>query len=203
MSLYDRVAAMPHGGRALAVVRLRRAVITALHTAFRTSPLQSQTELAKRLKVRRSAVNQVFRGDGNVRVSTLAEYLYEMGYELDITLVKAGELRAAALEDRTPIPAFASSSASTSLTYGSNLTSGSELGGVWSNALVGPEMSAFWDSGALYRYQLTVTNPLSVPVLSFTCRLSSPGIWISNVSAVAAFESINLSSVSIGPGAES
>jgi transcriptional regulator with XRE-family HTH domain len=98
MSLYDRVAAIRGGGRALAGARLRRAVLKALHRAFLASSMGSQAELAKRLKVRRSAVNQVFRGDGNVRINTLAEYLYEMGYEIDITLVKSGELRTAELE---------------------------------------------------------------------------------------------------------
>lgn len=118
MSLHDRVSALPDGGRALAVSRLRRSVLKVLHRAFSNSSLESQVDLAKRLKVRRSAVNQVFRGDGNVRISTLAEYLYEMGYELDITLVKAGEIRDAALQDRAPTPAFPTASASASVTYG-------------------------------------------------------------------------------------
>ena len=126
MSLYDRVKAIPGGGRALAASRLRRAVLGALHKAFRNSPLESQAELAKRLKVRRSAVNQVLRGDGNVQISTLAEYLYEMGYELDVTLVRAGELRAAALDDRTPTPAFTSASSSASAQYGSYSLQGSQ-----------------------------------------------------------------------------
>lgn len=117
MSLYERVAALPSGGRALAVARLRRAVLAILHRAFLVSGLESQAALAKRLRVRRSAVNQVFRGDGNVRISTLAEYLYEMGFEISIALVKAGELRAAALDDRSPVPAFASASTSTSITF--------------------------------------------------------------------------------------
>jgi hypothetical protein len=117
MSLYDRVTAKPGGGRALAVARLRRSVLVALHRAFKASGLDSQSELAKRLPVRRSAVNQVFRGDGNVRINTLAEYLYEMGFEVNITLVRAGELRAAALENRFPMPALASASAFTSMTY--------------------------------------------------------------------------------------
>jgi len=117
MSLYERVAAKPGGGRALAAARLRRSVLVILHGAFRASGLDSQSELAKRLRVRRSAVNQLFRGDGNVRINTLAEYLYEMGFELSITLVREGELRAAAIDDRFPIPALSIVSASTSITY--------------------------------------------------------------------------------------
>ena len=117
MSLYDRVAALPAGNRALAAARLRRAVLNALYRAFRESSLESQAKLAKRLRVRRSAVNQVFRGDGNLRVNTLAEYLYEMGYELQVTLVRAGELRTAALENRLPVPAFGVTSAFASVLY--------------------------------------------------------------------------------------
>jgi hypothetical protein len=101
MSLYDRVLARTGGGRALAVSRLKRAVLASLHEAFSSSGIDSQSALARRLHVQRSAVNQVFHGDGNLRVSTLAEYLFEMGYELTVTLVRAGEPRAAALEGRT------------------------------------------------------------------------------------------------------
>jgi transcriptional regulator with XRE-family HTH domain len=101
MSLYERVLARPGGGRALAVSRLKRTVLASLHEAFRRSGTASQSDLARRLHVRRSAVNQVLNGDGNLRVSTLAEYLYEMGYELTLNLVKAGEPRAAALAGRT------------------------------------------------------------------------------------------------------
>jgi transcriptional regulator with XRE-family HTH domain len=117
MSLYERVAAKPGGGRALAAARLRRSVLVILHRAFSASGLDSQAELAKRLNVRRSAVNQIFRGDGNVQISTLAEYLYEMNFEVNITLVRAGELRTAALENRSPIPAVAIGSSTTSTNF--------------------------------------------------------------------------------------
>lgn len=106
MSLYDQVLARPGGGRALAVSRLKRAILASLHEAFARSGIESQSNLARRLHVRRSAVNQVFLGDGNVRISTLAEYLYGMGYELDVALVRAGEPRAAALEGRRAQPAI-------------------------------------------------------------------------------------------------
>lgn len=140
MSLYERVTAIPGGGRALATSRLRRSVLAALHKAFRNSSLESQADLAKRLRVRRSAVNQVFRGDGNVRISTLAEYLYEMGYELDITLVKAGEMRDAALQDRNPVPAFPSTSASASATYGTYAWKTPDLGRLWNAAYQWPNL---------------------------------------------------------------
>jgi transcriptional regulator with XRE-family HTH domain len=102
MSLYDRVLARRDGERALAIARLRRTVLATLHEAFSLSGISTQSDLARSLQVRRSAVNQVFNGDGNVRISTLAEYLNVMGYELDIRLVRSGEPRAAALEGRAP-----------------------------------------------------------------------------------------------------
>lgn len=43
----------------------------------------------KKLAVRKSAVNQVFKGDGNVRITTLAEYLHALGYELRVSVVPA------------------------------------------------------------------------------------------------------------------
>jgi transcriptional regulator with XRE-family HTH domain len=102
MSLYDRVLARRDGERALAIARLKRAVLATLHEAFSMSGISTQSDLARSLQVRRSAVNQVFNGDGNVRISTLAEYLNAMGYELDVRLVRSGEPRAAALEGRAP-----------------------------------------------------------------------------------------------------
>ncbi|GAA1855988.1 helix-turn-helix domain-containing protein [Actinomadura bangladeshensis] len=90
MSLYDRIAAKPGGESDLAKARLRYEVLGALQRAFTLSQT-SQADLARKLRVRRSAVNGVVRGDGNVRINTLAEYLFEMGFELNIELVEAGE----------------------------------------------------------------------------------------------------------------
>jgi transcriptional regulator with XRE-family HTH domain len=99
-SLYDRVASKPGGEAALATARLRREVLVALHQAFAASGLTTKTEVARRLDIRRSAVSQVFRGDGNLRINTLAEYLFTLGFELDVKLVPAGEPRRAELEGR-------------------------------------------------------------------------------------------------------
>jgi transcriptional regulator with XRE-family HTH domain len=71
-----------------------------LHIALGASGV-TQSALAGMLKIRKSAVNQVLRGDGNLRVKTLAEYLNALGYELDVRLVEAGEPRKAALEGRS------------------------------------------------------------------------------------------------------
>src|SRR5258708_39114777 len=105
-NLYDRVAAKPGGKAALAAARLRREVLVSLHEAFHASGLSTQSEIARRLGVRRSAVNQVFRGEGNLRINTVAEYLHTLGFELDVTLIQAGEPRRAELERRPPRAAF-------------------------------------------------------------------------------------------------
>jgi len=100
MSLYESFAARPSGGRALAKARLQRAVLRILDRALMLSAVESQSALANRLHIRKSAVSQVLRGDGNVRISTLADYLYELGFEANLELVNAGELRRAAVEGR-------------------------------------------------------------------------------------------------------
>jgi len=102
MSLYERVSRLPDGGRALAVARLQRTVLQALDKALTLSRINSQSDLARRLRIRKSAVNQVLRGDGNVKIRTLAEYLYELGFEADLNLVEAGEHRLAVVEGRAP-----------------------------------------------------------------------------------------------------
>lgn len=100
-SFYDRVSALPNGGAALASARLRRRVLRLLHEGLQSSGL-TQAELARRVGVRRSAANQVLRGDGNVRMDTLSDYLFALGLEADLVTVKAGELRRSRLENRRP-----------------------------------------------------------------------------------------------------
>jgi hypothetical protein len=110
-NLYDRVASKPGGEQALAAARLRREVLVVLHQAFAASGLHTKSEIARRLNIRRSAVSQVFRGDGNLRITTLAEYLSALGFELQIGLVEAGEPRRAELEARAAAPAIATAPA--------------------------------------------------------------------------------------------
>ena len=104
-TLYERLAATDDGVRRLAVTRLRREALRALHIALKASGL-TQTDLAAKLGIRKSAVSQVLNGDGNLRVKTLAEYLGALGYELDMRLVEAGEPRRAITEQRDVQPAF-------------------------------------------------------------------------------------------------
>ncbi len=116
-TLYDRVASKPGGEAALAAARLRREVLVALHHAFAASGLETQTEIARRLNVRKSAVSQVLRGDGNLRITTLAEYLFALGFELDINLVTAGEPRRAELMGRAAVPAHMALNATLSTVF--------------------------------------------------------------------------------------
>lgn len=135
-TLYDRVAAKAGGEAALAAARLRREVLIALHEAFEASGLQSQSELARRLHVRRSAVNQVFRGDGNLRINTLAEYLHATGFELNLTMVHAGEPHQAAIEGRSARPAFwARNTAFPTIFINANVGANQAVLGWWPSSL--------------------------------------------------------------------
>lgn len=109
MSIYDRLVKIPKGARSLSVSRLRYEVLKVLHSSLQKSGL-SQAQLASRLGIRKSAVNNVLRGDGNVRVSTLAEYLHEAGFELEVRAVPLGRPREKAVREmhiawvtRTPV----------------------------------------------------------------------------------------------------
>jgi len=106
-TLYERIAGTPGGEQRLAAARLRREALRAIHVALEASGL-SRSELAARLGVREAAVDRVLRGDGNLRVETIAEYLHALGFELDLRLVRAGEPRRAAIESRDAEPAFPS-----------------------------------------------------------------------------------------------
>jgi transcriptional regulator with XRE-family HTH domain len=103
-SLYNRIAQRPDGERDLAAARLRYEVLAVIQEAFTCSTL-TQVALAGKLRVRKSAVNQVLHGNGNVQITTLAEYLFEMGYELRISLVRAGTPREEELLNTPPTTA--------------------------------------------------------------------------------------------------
>lgn len=62
----------------------------------------TQVQLADRLGIRKAAVSNVLRGNGNVTAATLAEYLHAMGYEADLTVVAEGEILASMREHRAP-----------------------------------------------------------------------------------------------------
>lgn len=98
--LYDRIAATRKGARALSSERLKYQVLKMLHRYLAVAGI-TQVELARRLGVRKSAVNQVFKGDGNMRISTLAEYLHEMGFEVSLQALPYGSQRADAVNEIT------------------------------------------------------------------------------------------------------
>lgn len=101
-SLYERIAQRGEGARFLAAARLRREVLKILHRALAAAEI-NQVELAARLGVRKSAVNQVLNGDGNVRITTLAEYLHACGHEATLALVPAGQPRQEVLARREAV----------------------------------------------------------------------------------------------------
>lgn len=82
--LRELLAQTDRGAERLAVARLRRDVLLQLDQALIDAGI-TQAELGKRLGKSRSAVNQVFSGDGNVRIETLALYLHALGKELVLT----------------------------------------------------------------------------------------------------------------------
>ena len=84
-----------------ATARLRARVMAILHAAQERSG-QNQVMLAKELGIRKSAVHQVLRGNGNLQVDTLGEYLAAMGLEADIVVAECGEFSSARQERRAP-----------------------------------------------------------------------------------------------------
>ncbi|WP_192757237.1 helix-turn-helix domain-containing protein [Actinomadura algeriensis] len=142
----------------MAASRLRRRVLVLLHKALDLSDL-SQADLAKRLGRRRSAVNQVFRGDGNVRIETLAEYLHEMGYELDMRLVVAGEPRAAALEGRQ-----------------SNTLDDEQISASTSTILGASQTGDRWARPQAAAYRILVSTALDAPPAARFADLSSASV---------------------------
>lgn len=97
-SFYESFASSAAGAKLLSRERLQYTVLKLLHSALRRRGV-SQSALAERLQIRKSAVNAVLRGDGNVRIATLADYLNALDFEVQLELVPAGQPRAKALED--------------------------------------------------------------------------------------------------------
>jgi transcriptional regulator with XRE-family HTH domain len=81
--------------------RLRARCLALLSGALRASDCD-QVQLAARLGVRKSAVNAVLRGNGNVRINSLAEYMGALGLEIDMVAVPLGEIEAARNDRRAP-----------------------------------------------------------------------------------------------------
>jgi transcriptional regulator with XRE-family HTH domain len=97
MSLYEAIAQTRGGRSHLAKARLRYRVLSLLHDALSRSGL-NQSELAEQAEVSKSAVSQTFAGNGNLRIDTIAAYLDALGFELGLSLEKAGTARAKATD---------------------------------------------------------------------------------------------------------
>lgn len=96
MSTYAALASSADGRRLLSKSRLRYRVLASLERALADAGI-TKTELSGRLGLRKSAVSQVFGGDGNLRVNTIAEYLDALDCELEVRVVPAGTARARAV----------------------------------------------------------------------------------------------------------
>lgn len=81
--------------------RLRARVLSVLKSALESTG-RSQVDIAAALGIRKSAVNQVLRGAGNIQIDTLGEYLAALGFEADIVVAELGEFRNARMERRAP-----------------------------------------------------------------------------------------------------
>ncbi len=102
MSAYDRLASTGQGSRLLAESRLRYRVLAIIDEAMASAEL-NQVSLANKMGVRKSAVNGVLRGDGNLRVNTLADYLHACGLELELTAVPEGTARKRTRDRKAPL----------------------------------------------------------------------------------------------------
>lgn len=84
-SVLERFSAFPRGAQEMSAARLARDVIAAVDRAFRARG-KTQRALAADLGVTEGAVSQVLKGDGNLRIATLARYLRALGYEAKLSL---------------------------------------------------------------------------------------------------------------------
>lgn len=92
MTAYDSFAGTADGRRRLARARLRHRVLEVLHESLERSKM-SKADVSRSLGIRKSAVSQIFGGDGNLRVNTIADYLDAMGAELEVRVVPASASR--------------------------------------------------------------------------------------------------------------
>lgn len=85
----------------LAASRLRLRALALINGAMTLRGVQKAT-LAKRLGVRRTAVQHTLDGNGNVTLQTLAEYLGVLGVEVDLVPVESGEIATSMRSRRAP-----------------------------------------------------------------------------------------------------
>jgi DNA-binding phage protein len=98
VSLYERRAATPEGTRGLAAARVKREALKALSRAITAAG--GYTELAEASGVSMDRIVDTLAGSGNIKIGRLARMLHGGGFELELTLVPAGQPRTQVLERR-------------------------------------------------------------------------------------------------------
>jgi DNA-binding phage protein len=93
-SFYEARAVTRQGRLGLAAASAAAGVSRLLHAAKAASRLSSK-EIAAELGVTEGRVSQVFSGDGNLHVATVARFVRAMGYELTIGAVPIEDKRPA------------------------------------------------------------------------------------------------------------
>jgi predicted XRE-type DNA-binding protein len=90
-TLIEEIEGTDAGAQGLAAANLAGQVMRLLHQALDMSDLD-QRALANKVGVTQGRVSQVFGGDGNMRIASVARYLRALGYEAEIaaTPVKDG-----------------------------------------------------------------------------------------------------------------
>ncbi|GAA0545503.1 hypothetical protein GCM10010172_28940 [Paractinoplanes ferrugineus] len=92
VSFYEERASTPQGRLGLAAAAAAAGITRLLHAAKAASGLTSK-EVAAELGVTEGRVSQVFSGDGNLHIATIARFVRAMGYELTIGAVPAEKNR--------------------------------------------------------------------------------------------------------------
>lgn len=90
MDWYEQRASTYEGSLGIAKAELRYRAIEVIADALERSGV-SRKELAARLGVSPGRVSQVLGGDQNLRLNTLAEYLYALGRKVHLDSVAATE----------------------------------------------------------------------------------------------------------------
>lgn len=86
MNLTEYVENVPDGQRMLASSRFRRDVLVMLDDAIEKSGV-SELELAQRLGLSQRDISEVLSSDGNLRMETISDYLFEMGFQIEMRVV--------------------------------------------------------------------------------------------------------------------
>jgi hypothetical protein len=91
VSLYDRIAARPGGLSDLATARLRRRILVLVSKAMDSAGF-AERELAPLIGMSVRKLRRILNGNGDIKVSLLAELLHATGYEAEVRLA-VGEPR--------------------------------------------------------------------------------------------------------------